>query len=534
MLVKSLLRFIVILQFTLCSSLVLADVSQNQNKTAVKENNQSITEVPSDLKCLDTEKKTVIKTGWEDSPPYQYNKMTSDGYKLTGMDVEIVRALSDRVGVEVDYTYVDWAQHQLNLKSGTLDFAASSTFTEERAKFAYFTIPYRFEQDSMFMQKRSSKILSFKNIQEFLAQIRLQNFQLVVQNGFIFADPQINHFIKDPANKDIITFKSTNIECITSLLTGNVDGWMGSRIVGASLIFDKSAEDRLTEVPLNIKAPMHLMFSKKSVPIELVDHFNQEIRNFVRSSEYKNIIKTYLYPVLLLQTLGSDWFYIVGIIGTIAFAISGIAIATKENATLFGTFVFAMLPSVGGGIMRDVILNRSVVGIFLTPSYIYYILIIVLIGFFTIRLLGYYNRNQTGDDILINKFWDHLSVVFDGLGQAAFIVTGVTIVIIARINPIELWGAFFAFLTASSGTILRDILRKDRVISAISTGINAEISVVWGLIFSASLNYISDNPDPVTIRYLVIIVVSGAFISRLLVYYLKIPNPTLHNEVYTQ
>ena len=86
--------------------------------------------------------------------------------------------------------------------------------------------------------------------------------------------------------------------------------------------------------------------------------------------------------MLLLQTIDSQWFYLIGVIGTLAFAISGIAIAAKDNATLFGTFLFAMLPSAGGGIMRDILINRDEVGIFLTPSYMYYIIIVVLVGFF--------------------------------------------------------------------------------------------------------------------------------------------------------
>ena len=149
------------------------------------------------------------------------------------------------------------------------------------------------------------------------------------------------------------------------------------------------------------------MFSKKSVPLELVDRFNTEIKKFSNSDEYKKIVKTYLYPVMLMQTIDSEWFYFIGVMGTIAFAVSGIAISAKENGILFATFLFAMLPSVGGGIMRDIIINREEVGIFLTPSYIYYILIMVLIGLSTIRLLEYYNKRASEDE-LVDKFWDNI------------------------------------------------------------------------------------------------------------------------------
>ena len=207
---------------------------------------------------------------------------------------------------------------------------------------------------------------------------------------------------------------------------------------------------------------------------------------------------------MLLQTIDSQWFYFVGVIGTLAFAISGIAIAAKENATLFGTFLFAMLPSVGGGVMRDILINRDEVGLFLTPSYMYYILIVVLVGFSAVRLLEFYNKNAN-EDGLIMKFWDNTLVLGDALGQAAFIVTGVSIAIMARIEPIELWGPFFAFLTANSGGILRDLLRREHYIICLNGTINAEVSILWGLIFSLYLDITSYNPDPTGIRNAVII-----------------------------
>src|SRR5690606_7708475 len=132
---------------------------------------------------------------------------------------------------------------------------------------------------------------------------------------------------------------------------------------------------------------------KQSVSLELIDRFNQEIKQFVKTNEYKSIVKAYFYPVLLLKAIDSSWFYIVGLIGTIAFAISGVAIATRENSSLFATFLFAMLPSVAGSIMRDVVINRDSVAIILTPSYMYYIMFVVIIGFASIRLLDFYNKD---------------------------------------------------------------------------------------------------------------------------------------------
>jgi polar amino acid transport system substrate-binding protein len=473
--------------------------------------------------CIDIADKQILLGGWYLWEPYQFNKITTGGYKLTGMDVELVNYLAARVGVKVDYKQIDWKEHQLGVKNGTMDIAAGATYTESRAEFAYFSLPYRFEENSLFIMNDSQKVLKFDSITEFLAQVRLQNFKLGVTKGFIYADPQINLFIGDEANQDIVLQYENDVDTLQALIRGEVDGFMADRVVGAAAILQYKENTEVKEIQLNIKTPIHLMFSKKSVPLSLVDKFNQEIKEFSNSNEYKEIVKTYLYPVLLLQTIDSSWFYLIGVIGTVAFAISGIAIAAKENATLFGTFLFAMLPSVGGGIMRDVLINRSEVGIFLTPSYMYYILIVVLVGFFLVRLLEYYN-NRASEDIIITKFWNNVLVIGDAIGQAAFVVTGVSIAIMARIEPIELWGPFFAFLTANGGGILRDLLRKKHKILCLTGAVNAEVSIIWGLIFSIFLDINSSSPNTDNIRDAVILVALGAFITRIIAYYFELPN----------
>ncbi len=473
--------------------------------------------------CLDIKSKNLLLSGWFWWEPYQFKHMTSAGYLLTGMDVELIKAIAAKVEVDIKYDQVDWQQHQQDLIQGKRDMAANSTFTEERAKDMYFSVPYRYEENSLYMMRDSVKNMSFRNITEFLAQTRLQNFRIGVTSGYTYGNLQLNEFINDEANSDIIIKYGNDAKSLQGLLRGEIDGFIADRIGGASAILNKAVDTKIREIALDIKIPIHIMFSKKTVPIEVVDRFNKEIKKFVGSSDYKVIIKNYLYPVLLLQTIDAEWFYIIGVIGTIAFAISGISIAAKENSTLFGTFLLAMLPSIGGGIMRDVMLNRSTIGIFLTPSYMYYILITVIIGFVTLRLLNYYN-SQANEDNLVKKFWTNTLVICDALGQAAFIVTGVSIAIMAKIEPIELWGPFFAFLTSNGGGIIRDLIRKDREIICTNEEINAEISILWGLIFSTFLDINSTHPDPIVIKYTVILVVTGAFISKLLVHYLKIPN----------
>lgn len=478
-----------------------------------------------DDKCSDNLEKRVLRNGWYLWEPYQFNKLTSGGYVLVGMDIELVKTLANRAGIAMETEQIAWKTHQKELRAGTRDIAAGATYSDARAEYVYFSTPYRYEENSLFMMHNSDKELNFNSISEFLAQVRLQNFLLGITKGFIYADPQINLFIKDESNKDLIFEYDNDVEALQALIRGDIDGFMSDRVVGAAAILNQKANSQVKEVQLHIKTPIHLMFSKKSVPIQLVNKFNNEIKEFITSDDYKKIVKTYLYPVLLMQTIDSQWFYFIGVMGTIAFAISGIAIAAKENSTLFTTFLLAMLPSVGGGVMRDVLINREEVGIFLTPSYMYYIMIVVLVGFSAVRLLEYYNKRANEDEV-VSKFWDTILVLGDALGQAAFIITGVSIAIMAKIEPIELWGPFFAFLTANGGGILRDLIRKKREIACLTGTVNAEIGILWGLAFSIYLNVNSYDPNPTGIRNAVVITVTSCFITRLAAYYLNVHNVT--------
>lgn len=474
-------------------------------------------------KCPNIEDKKSLLGGWYLWEPYQYTKMTKNGPQLSGMDIDFISLLSQKVGVNVNSENVVWRQHVEDIQNGTRDVAAGATFTSARAEFALFSLPYRYEENSLFALKDSTKVLSFSNITEFLGQVRVQNYKLGVIDGFVYADNAVNEFIADPLNASIIKTYNNDDESLQGLLRGEIEGFLADRVVGAAAIMQAGVGDQVHEIKLNIKTPIHLMFSKKTVSIAMVERFNDAIKDVKGDADYNAIVKQYLYPVLLLQTINATWFYVVGVIGTIAFAVSGVAIAAKENTTLFGALILAMLPSVGGGVMRDVILNLDKVGLMLNPSYLYYVVITVMIGFAIIRLLNYYNKEYAQDE-MVSKVWSNILTLGDAMGQAAFVVTGVAITIMGKIDPIQLWGAFFAFLTANGGGILRDLLRKERNIEALSGEVNAEISIFWGFIFASFLEIVAHDPDPDMISYAVIITITGAFLTRLGTHYFKVPN----------
>ena len=79
-------------------------------------------------------------------------------------------------------------------------------------------------------------------------------------------------------------------------------------------------------------------------------------------------------------------------------------------------------------------------------------------------------------------------------------------------------------MTANGGGIIRDLMRKDRVITCMTGEISSEISLIWGFLFGVFLEYSAHNPTPDKIKLAVVMVVAGAFLTRVVTHYLKVSN----------
>ena len=64
-------------------------------------------------------------------------------------------------------------------------------------------------------------------------------------------------------------------------------------------------------------------------------------------------------------------FFIIEIIGTVAFASSGALVAIKQRLDLLGVVVLGVTTAVGGGMLRDIILGIVPPSLFMNPVYVY-------------------------------------------------------------------------------------------------------------------------------------------------------------------
>ena len=478
---------------------------------------------------LDMLKAKTLQSGWYDYQPYLYEEDKNGIPTLTGLDYELVNLIAKHAKFKVSYQPMSWDDLVKAMQAGTKDITSGVLFTKDRAEYLYFSEPYRHSSASLFLLNGKIPHVGSKSNAEVLDYIKENNFKLGVVAGFSYSDPSLNKFIADPANASIVIKTSSDNDSLDLLVNGEIDGFIADRIVGTNMIWHANSPLPIIEYRLRTRSPIYLVFSKKSVTPETVSEFNQSIHQVIRSAAYRNIVSWYLYPAIVFQIRSAMWFKITEIIGTVAFAISGLLIAFREKTTLFGAFILAILPSLGGGLIRDIIFGRNPVAALQSPVYLQSVLITVLAGFIFLKTINHLRKIDKVPREIENVILGHAAILLtitDAIGLATFTVIGVMVSLLAKANPLWLWGPFFAFVTGAGGGILRDMLSKNRYIEALEGEFYGEIAIVWGFFLSVYILLSTKQAQPEYIEYAVIVTILGVFFSRLLVHFLRLPNLT--------
>src|SRR5512136_2408574 len=81
------------------------------------------------------EKLKIVVGGDHENPPYEFLK---DG-KATGFNVDLMRAVADAVGLEVEFRLGPWGDVRRELEEGKIDALAGMYYSEERRSLVDFS-----------------------------------------------------------------------------------------------------------------------------------------------------------------------------------------------------------------------------------------------------------------------------------------------------------------------------------------------------------------------------------------------------------
>lgn len=132
--------------------------------------------------------------------------------------------------------------------------------------------------------------------------------------------------------------------------------------------------------------------------------------------------------------------FIIEVLGTIAFAISGIRLAAAKSFDWFGAYVVGFVTAIGGGTLRDVLLD---IPVFWMQSWMY-----VAVTFLSLVTVIVFRH------ILVKGL--RTLFIFDAIGLALFVVVGIEKSIACGY---PYWVAIImGIITGSFGGVIRDIL----------------------------------------------------------------------------
>jgi uncharacterized membrane protein YeiH len=132
------------------------------------------------------------------------------------------------------------------------------------------------------------------------------------------------------------------------------------------------------------------------------------------------------------------------LLGVFFFAVSGSLLAVRREFDIVGSLLLGTCVGLGGGILRDVIIDAGVPRAFDSPIYLVPpVVAAVVVYFFAHAVQRFHN----------------LLLTFDAAGMALFSVTGTLVALAAGMNPTA--AAILGVVTAVGGGVIRDVVAND-------------------------------------------------------------------------
>ena len=135
------------------------------------------------------------------------------------------------------------------------------------------------------------------------------------------------------------------------------------------------------------------------------------------------------------------FYFLMDLLGTVAFAISGVLVAMDKRLDLFGVFIIAFVTAVGGGTLRDLLIGNTPVSWMLESTYIITIIGTVILAIIFREKIRYLRKSL---------------FLFDTLGIGLYTMVGIEKGLNADLLPVMC--IILGTITASFGGVIRDIL----------------------------------------------------------------------------
>ncbi|MEP3378977.1 MAG: trimeric intracellular cation channel family protein, partial [Maribacter dokdonensis] len=169
------------------------------------------------------------------------------------------------------------------------------------------------------------------------------------------------------------------------------------------------------------------------------------------------------------------FYFIIDILGTIAFAISGVLVAMDKRLDVFGVLIIAFVTAVGGGTLRDLLIGIKPVGWLNAPVHLLIIVVTVLLAIIFVKQLKYVRKSL---------------FLFDTIGIGLYTMVGIEKGLAADLLPVMCIA--LGTITACFGGVIRDILCNEIPV-IFRKEIYATVCILGGLVYFVLIQFPIDD-----------------------------------------
>lgn len=136
------------------------------------------------------------------------------------------------------------------------------------------------------------------------------------------------------------------------------------------------------------------------------------------------------------------------IIGTIAFAVSGAIVGIRKKMDIFGVSILGLTTAVGGGVLRDLILNITPPAAFRSPIFAATAVLVSIVVFVRPRRSPVEAKGSVYEKMLL---------IMDSIGLGLFTVIGIQAAKTSSVETNLFLETFVGVLTGVGGGLMRDV-----------------------------------------------------------------------------
>ncbi|PCJ60863.1 MAG: hypothetical protein COA79_07330 [Planctomycetota bacterium] len=223
-----------------------------------------------------------LQIAFEDLKPNHFFNLKKE---VVGGDADVLKIIFKKMKIKFKFVEVPWKRTLFSIENGDMvDVGIGAKHTDARAKFAFYSEPYKSIQHHLYVLKNGSKSKSLLNLLE-----RKKTIGLVIGWGY---PKEISDLVELKKYKNQI-FRIAKFEQLPEMLSKKrVDSIIAEPAALISLPKGKIYESKCIVVE-KFSEKLHFLFSKKRVKESVVKRFNNELKRIKASGDLTKIYKKY-------------------------------------------------------------------------------------------------------------------------------------------------------------------------------------------------------------------------------------------------